>query len=152
MWEVRTVVSRSCRSVRQSRPPSTTGSAITNNRMTSRWCWPGRGKSSRQKLNLLLLPSPLLEQHCACRSHRGLSDRNGKESSVRFHVQRNSQPISQWYLEQPEAKKINDGGSDRVARPIEGLHHHHEVGIAEISIAHDAQAGRSQRHNFGIMG
>ena len=47
-------------------------------------------------------------------------------------------------------KKVHDGGSDRVAGAVERLHHDHEVGVAEVAVADDAQTRRPERHDCRI--
>src|ERR1700730_14463354 len=66
-------------------------------------------------------------------------------------MQRNGQPVRHGNLEQPEAEEIHDGGSNGVARAVESLHHDHEVGVAKVAVADDAQARSAQRHYGRIV-
>src|SRR6266436_7982724 len=47
---------------------------------------------------------------------------------------------------------MHDGRSDGVARAVESLEHDHAVGVADIAVAEDAQAGDGQRDDGGIAG
>ena len=46
---------------------------------------------------------------------------------------------------------MNDRRRNRVARSVESLEHHHAVGVADVSITEDAQAGGGQGHDHGIV-
>ena len=53
-------------------------------------------------------------------------------------------------LEDPEAEEVDDGRRDGVARAVEGLQHHHGVGIADIAAA-NVRRRRRQRHHSGSL-
>src|SRR5215472_10039670 len=45
---------------------------------------------------------------------------------------------------------MDPSGRDGIARAVERLEHHHAVGVADIAIAQNAQAGSGQRDDCGI--
>ena len=101
--------------------------------------------------DFLFLPLALLEQDCAGDGHGAFGDGDGGEDTVGLHVQRDREPAGQRDFEEPEAEEVDDGGGDGVSRAVEGLHHDHEVSVAEVAVADDAQAGRAQGDDGGVV-
>ena len=54
-------------------------------------------------------------------------------------------------LKHPETEEVNDRRRNRIAGPIEGLQHHHGVGVADISAAQDAKRRRCNGHDSWIV-
>src|SRR5260370_28152654 len=69
-----------------------------------------------------------------------------------MQTERNRQEIGQGNFQEPEAEGIDDGRSDGMARAVEGLEHDHAVGIADVAVAENAQAGGGQRNDGGVVG
>src|SRR6266851_5698073 len=90
------------------------------------------GRSLAQKLwgsDLLDFPVATFEQDDADGGNEAFSDDDG-----------------------PEDAEIHDSRSDGVAGAVEGLEHDHAVGIADVAVAENSQAGDRQRNDERIAG
>src|SRR5437879_12263274 len=47
---------------------------------------------------------------------------------------------------------MDDRGSDGVTRAVEGLEHDHAIGVADVAVAENAQAGDRRRNDERIAG
>src|SRR6516162_4605756 len=85
-------------------------------------------------LNLLALPVSTPEQQYPRKRNRALrhDDRCVRSRLVHSGAQR--EKIRQRDLQQPEAEEIHNRRSHRVSRSIEGLQHHHTVGISYVAV------------------
>src|SRR5260370_371172 len=69
-----------------------------------------------------------------------------------MQTERNRQEIGQGNFQEPEAEEIDNGRSDGIARAVEGLEHDHAVGIADVAVTENAEAGGGQRNDGGVVG
>src|SRR5258708_37752853 len=102
--------------------------------------------------DLLDSPAATFEQHDADSSDGGFSDDDGPEDAAGVHTGGNRQEVGQRNFQEPEAEEIHNGGRDGVASAVEGLEHDHAVGIADVAVAENSQAGNSQRNDERIAG
>src|SRR5580700_7549360 len=63
----------------------------------------------------------------------------------------NRQEICQRNFEQPEAEEIHNCWRHGVPCAVERLQHYHAVGVGDVSVAEDAEAGGSQWDDSGIL-
>src|SRR5260370_31535362 len=92
------------------------------------------------------------EQDDADSGDGGFGDNDGPKSAAGVHEGGDRQVVGQGNFQEPEAEEIHNGGSDGVSRAVEGLEHDHSVGIADIAIAENAQAGDGQWNDERIAG
>src|SRR6266446_2279146 len=102
--------------------------------------------------DLLALPAAAFEEDDAGGSDEAFSDDDGPKDAVGMQTERNRQEIGQGNFQEPEAEEIDNGRSDGIARAVEGLEHDHAVGIADVAVAENAQAGGGQRNDGGVIG
>src|SRR5260370_28045280 len=99
--------------------------------------------------DLLALPAAAFEEDDAGGSDEAFSDDDGPKDAVGMQTERNRQEIGQGNFQEPEAEEIHDGGSDGIARAVEGLEHDHAIGVADDAVAENAHAGGGQRNDGG---
>jgi len=109
-------------------------------------------KMEIRHLNLLDFPAAALEKHDAGGGDGGLRDHDGPKDATRLHVERDRQEPGQGNFQEPETEEMHDSRRDGVARAIEGLEHDHAIGVADVAIAENAQAGDGQRNDERIAG
>src|SRR5713101_350188 len=102
--------------------------------------------------DLLDFPAATLEQDDADGCNEAFSDDDGPEDAAGVHTGGNRQEVGQRNFQEPEAEEIHNGGRDGVASAVEGLEHDHAVGIADVAVAENSQAGNSQRNDERIAG
>src|SRR6266850_5924520 len=102
-------------------------------------------------LYLLALPAAPFKKNDTDRSDKPLGDDDGPKDALGFHADVDRQEVGQGNFQQPESEEIHDGGSDGVTGAVEGLEHDHAVGVADVAVAEDAQAGGSQRNDGRIV-
>src|SRR5713226_4014725 len=102
--------------------------------------------------DLLALPAAAFKEDDAGGSDRAFGNDDGPEDAVGMQTKRNRQEIGQGNFQEPEAEEIHDGGSDGVACAVEGLEHNHAIGVADVAVAENAQAGDGQRNDERIAG
>src|SRR5713226_7378633 len=102
--------------------------------------------------DLLALPAATFKEDDAGGSDRAFGNDDGPEDAVGMQTKRNRQEIGQGNFQEPEAEEIHDGGSDGVACAVEGLEHNHAIGVADVAVAENAQAGDGQRDDERIAG
>src|SRR6266852_581176 len=107
--------------------------------------------SKFESSDLLALPAAAFEEDDAGGSDEAFSDDDGPKDAVGMQTERNRQEIGQGNFQEPEAEEIHDGGSDGIARAVEGLKHDHAIGVADVAVAENAQAGDGQRNNERII-
>src|SRR6266446_7207448 len=113
---------------------------------------PRKGALNWTRLYLLTLPAAAFEENDARGGDGGFGDDDGDVDTVRLHANGNRQEVGEGNLQQPEAEEMHDGGSDGVAGAVKSLKHDHAVGVADIAVAQDAQAGDGQRDDGWIAG
>ena len=96
------------------------------------------------------LPLPFLEIIVSRQSYKGFCYWYGQESPKRSHVKSFGQQISKWYLEEPEADKIDPGWGAGIASAIERLYHAHANTIKNISATYYLQGKCSIPVNFRV--
>src|SRR5258708_25182188 len=101
---------------------------------------------------LLALPAAAFEENDARGGDGGFGDDDGDVDAIGSHANGDRQEIGKGNLQQPEAEEMHDGRCDGVSRAVEGLKHDHAVGITDVAVAEDAQAGDGQRDDGGIAG
>jgi len=101
---------------------------------------------------LLELPAAAAEEDDAGGGDGGLRDHDGPKDATGTHVHGDGEKIGEGYLQQPETEEMHDGRSDGVASAVEGLEHDHAVGIADVAVAENAQAGDGQRDDERVVG
>src|SRR5260370_21850717 len=101
---------------------------------------------------LVALAAAAVEQDDADSGDGGFGDNDGPKSAAGVHEGGDRQVVGQGNCQEPEAEEIHNGGSDGVSRAVEGLEHDHSVGIADIAIAENAQAGDGQWNDERIAG
>src|SRR6266849_486855 len=102
--------------------------------------------------DLLALPAAAFKEDDAGGSDRAFGNDDGPEDAVGMQTKRNRQEIGQGNFQEPEAEEIHDGGSDGVACAVEGLEHNHAIGVADVAVAENSQAGDGQRNDERIAG
>src|SRR6266851_34238 len=102
--------------------------------------------------DLLDFPAATFEQDDADGGNEAFSDDDGPEDAAGVHTGGNRQEVGQRNFQEPEAEEIHNGGRDGVASAVEGLEHDHAVGIADVAVAENSQAGNSQRNDERIAG
>src|SRR6266446_246998 len=102
--------------------------------------------------DLLALPAAAFEEDDAGGSDEAFSDDDGPKDAVGMQTERNRQEIGQGNFQEPEAEEIDNGRSDGIARAVEGLEHDHAVGIADVAVTENAEAGGGQRNDGGVVG
>src|SRR5260370_785624 len=102
--------------------------------------------------DLLDFPAATFEQDDADGGNEAFSDDDGPEDAAGVHTGGNRQEVGKRNFQEPEAEEIHNGGRDSVAGAVEGLEHDHAVGIADVAVAENAQAGNSQRNDERIAG
>src|SRR5258708_2717712 len=102
--------------------------------------------------DLLDSPAAAFEQHDADSSDGGFSDDDGPEDAAGVHTGGNRQEVGQRNFQEPEAEEIHNRGRDGVASTVKRLEHDHAVGIADVAVAENAQAGDCQRNDERIAG
>src|SRR6266853_943580 len=113
------------------------------------------GRSLAQKLwgsDLLDFPVATFEQDDADGGNEAFSDDDGPEDAAGVHTGGNRQEVGQRNFQEPKAEEIHNGGRDGVAGAVEGLEHDHAVGIADVAVAENSQAGDGQRNDERIAG
>src|SRR5882762_9052186 len=113
------------------------------------------GRSLAQKLwgsDLLDFPVATFEQDDADGGNEAFSDDDGPEDAAGVHTGGNRQEIGQRNFQELKAEEIHNGGRDGVASTVEGLEHDHAVGVADVAVAENAQAGNGQRNDERIAG
>jgi len=113
------------------------------------------GRSLAQKLwgsDLLDFPVATFEQDDADGGNEAFSDDDGPEDAAGVHTGGNRQEVGQRNFQEPKAEEIQDSRSDGVAGAVEGLEHDHAVGIADVAVAENTQAGDGQRNDERIAG
>src|SRR2546429_8005785 len=103
-------------------------------------------------LDLLALPTSSPEQKDSRCGDGTFGDHDGDVHAIRAQACGDRQKISQRNLQDPEPEEVNVGWCDRVARAVEGLQHHHAVGVADVPVAQDAQASGGPWHDHRIIG
>src|SRR5580658_7810912 len=104
------------------------------------------------RLDLLDFPAAAAEQDYAGGGNDRFGDHNGDENAIGVQAGGDRQSVGQRNLDEPESEQIHDGWGDGVAGAVEGLQHDHAVGVADVAVADDAQAGRGQRNDLGVVG
>jgi hypothetical protein len=115
---------------------------------------PGRSPASTKAwLYQLALPAAAFEEDDADGGDGAFGDDDGPEDAARVHAEGDREEVGQGNFQEPEAEEIHDGGSDGVSRAVEGLEleHDHAVGVADVAVAENAQAGDGQRDDGGIL-
>src|SRR6266851_240718 len=102
--------------------------------------------------DLLDSPAATLEEHDADGGNEAFSDNDGPKDAAGVHTGRNRQEVGQRNFQEPEAEEIHNGGRDGVASTVKGLEHDHAVGIADVAVAENTQAGNGQRDDERIAG
>src|SRR5260370_2464029 len=82
----------------------------------------------------------------------GFRNDDGDVDAIGAHAQGNGEEIGQGNFQEPEAEEVHHRGRHGVSRTVEGLEHDHAVGIADVAVAENAQAGDSQRDDERIVG
>src|SRR5260370_4260047 len=101
---------------------------------------------------LVALAAAAVEQDDADSGDGGFGDNDGPKNAAGVHAGGDRQVVGQGNFQEPEAEEIHNGGSDGVSRAVEGLEHDHSVGMADIAIAKNAQAGDGQGKDERIAG
>src|SRR6266704_358768 len=112
----------------------------------------GGSKNGAGQSNLLAFPAAAFEKDDARSSDGGLRDDDGPKDAAGTHAQGNGEKIGEGYLQQPETEEMHDGRRDGVSRAVEGLEHDHAIGIADVAVAENAQAGDGQWDDERIAG
>src|SRR5229473_4043994 len=102
--------------------------------------------------DLLDFPVATFEQDDADGGNEAFSDDDGPEDAAGVHTGGNRQEVGKRNFQEPEAEEIHDSRSDGVAGAVEGLEHDHAVGIADVAVAENTQAGDRQRDDERIAG
>src|SRR6267154_4471251 len=113
------------------------------------------GRSLAQKLwgsDLLDFPVATFEQDDADGGNEAFSDDDGPEDAAGVHTGGKRQEVGQRNFQEPKAEEMHDGRSDGVAGAVECLEHDHAVGIADVAVAENAQAGDGQRDDQRVVG
>src|SRR5258708_176250 len=116
---------------------------------------PKMARSLARKLwisELLDFPAVTFEQNDADSSDGGFGDDDGPKDAAGVHSNGDRQEVGQRNFQEPEAEEIHNGGRDGVASAVEGLEHDHAVGVADVAVAENTQAGDSQRDDERIAG
>jgi hypothetical protein len=93
---------------------------------------------------------PRRNKHHAGQGHGALGRDHGDQRSAFAHAQAHGQAPGERQLQHPEAEEVHNRRRHGVARPIEGLQHHHHVGVRHVAAAEGAQGHRGNRHHHGI--
>src|SRR5713226_8758217 len=112
-------------------------------------------RSLAQKLwgsDLLDFPAATFEQDDADGGNEAFSDNDRPKDAAGVHTGGNRQEVGQGNFQEPEAEEIHNGGRDGVASTVKGLEHDHAVGIADVAVAENSQAGDGQRNDERIAG
>src|SRR6267378_3042613 len=102
--------------------------------------------------DLLAFPAAAAEKEDAGGGDGGFRDDDGPKDAVGVQAEGNCQEVSQRNFQEPESEEIHDGGSDGVSRAVEGLQHDHAIGVANVAVAENAQAGDGQGDDQRIAG
>src|SRR6266705_4128848 len=112
----------------------------------------GGSKNGAGQSNLLAFPAAAFEKDDASGGDGGLRDDDGPKDAAGTHAQGDGEKIGEGYLQQPETEEIHDSRRDGVSRAVESLEHDHAVGIADVAVAENAQAGDGQWDDERIAG
>src|SRR5580693_5787679 len=102
-------------------------------------------------LNLLALPAAAFEKDNTDAGDEGFGGDDREKNAVRVHPSRDRQEICQRNFQQPKAKEIDECWRHGVSRAVERLQHYHAVGVGDVSVAQDTEAGSRQGDNRGIV-
>src|SRR5215472_2182572 len=91
--------------------------------------------------DLLAFPAAAAEEENPSSRDGAFGDNDGDVNTVRSHMPGNCEVIRQGNFQQPEAEQVYPCGRHGIARAVKGLEHHHAIGIADIAVAQDAEAG-----------
>src|SRR5207302_4771912 len=103
-------------------------------------------------LNLLGFPAASFEKDDPGGGDGGLRDNDRPENATGTHVDADGEKIGEGYLQEPETEEMHDGRCDGVASAVEGLEHDHAVGIGDVAVTQNAQAGDGKRDDERIVG
>src|SRR6266571_8875443 len=112
----------------------------------------GGSKNGAGQSNLLAFPAAAFEKDDASGGDGGLRDDDGPKDAAGTHAQGDGEKIGEGYLQQPETEEMHDRRRDGVSRAVEGLEHDHAVGITDVAVAENAQAGDGQWDDERIAG
>src|SRR5260370_16729110 len=93
--------------------------------------------------DLMDFPAAALEEHDADGGNEAFSDDDGPEDAAGVHTGGNRQEVGKRNFQEPEAEEIHNGGRDSVARAVQGLEHDPALGLADVPVADNAQAGNT---------
>src|SRR5579885_1245305 len=137
---------------RQSEMSSRAGSLAGSSRAAASARWLGvPPRQASAPLDFLQFPAAAAKKQDAGGGDRGFHDDDRDGNAVDLHPHRNGEEIGERYFEQEKAKEVDNSRRNGVARAVEGLQHHHAVGVADIAVAQDPQRGRGQRDYRWIL-
>src|SRR5260370_1258121 len=102
--------------------------------------------------DLLDFPAATFEQDDADGGNEAFRDENGPKDGAGVHTGGNRQEVGQRNFQEPEAEEIHNGGRGGVGGGVEGLEDEDAVGIGDVGVGENSQAGNSQRNDERIAG
>src|SRR5712664_4169164 len=102
--------------------------------------------------DLLAFPAAMAKEEDASGGDGGFRDDDGDVDAIGAHAQGDGEEIGQGNFQEPEAEEVHHRGRHGISRTVEGLEHDHAVGIADVAVAENSQAGDGQRDDERIAG
>src|SRR5271165_3788900 len=99
----------------------------------------------------LHFPFSAPEQNQAHQCYCAFSANEGDENALPLKMRVNGEEPGEWNFENPEAKEIHIGRSDRIACSVECLQQDHDIGVGDVATTKNTESDRADGDDLGIM-